>query len=202
MTEVEFAADLPPPPPWQNAEEVAAWANRMLVAIWNEEEYEFSQLRWETHPGIRIPRLSAADWERIAVDAAKDGDFRSLANLLEKQQTRETLTQAAWELIAERLTEGDPRVKFFTQEPKIKRKRGRRQMPADQRRALYPVHDAADLVPQVEFILGKAYPDQPGKQIRDRALYVIEHHTEGKVSVRMLANYLGRAKSDRRRTGP
>ena len=57
MTEVEFAADLPPPPPWKDDVAVAAWANRMLVAIWNEEEYEFSQLRWETHPGLRDTKI-------------------------------------------------------------------------------------------------------------------------------------------------
>ena len=187
IEEVEFAADLPPPPPWKDDVAVAAWTNRMLVAIWNEEEYEFSsQLRWDTHPGIRIPRLSAAERERIAVDnAVKGGDFRSLASLL---LDRQPLTQATLELIAKRLT------------GELKRKRGRRRMTADRRRAHYPVHDAADLVPQVELILGNAYPDQPG--IRDRALYVIEQHTAGKVTVRMLEHYLGRAKGNRRRAGP
>ena len=117
----------------------------------------------------------------------KDGDFRSLAKLL---VDRQPLTQSTLELIAKRLT------------GELKRKRGRRQMTTDQRRFQYPVHDAADLVPQVEHILGNAYPDQPGKQIRDRALYVIEQHTEGKVTVRMLEHYLDRAKGNRRRAGP
>jgi hypothetical protein len=103
---------------------------------------------------------------------------------------RQPLTQSTLELIAKRLT------------GELKRKRGRRQMTPDHRRALYPVHDAADLVPQVEFILGNAYPNHPGKQIRDRALYVIEQHTEGKVTVRMLEHYLDRAKGNRRRAGP
>ena len=196
IEEVEFPDDLPPPPPWKDVEAVAAWAYRMFAAIDNEEEYEFAQRRWDTHPGIPASEIHA-DMEGKAVERAKIGDFGPLAVLLHPdhlmnkrpigKSIREALSPATWSLIARKLATGLP-----------KRSKGGQPKTAEQRRAQTDTHDAAAEAERIEDILRNAYcPEQSNEQIRTTACIAVEQRTG--VEAGKLANYLERSLDDPRR---
>ena len=62
---------------------------------------------------------------------------------------------------------GDPM--YVREKPKPKRKRGRPQMTKDQRRQVFPVHDASDDAELIADILGRLYPTQTKDNILKRA---------------------------------
>ena len=59
-----------------------------------------------------------------------------------------------------------------------------------------PVHDATDEVLLIEQILSEHYPEQNNRQIRDRALQIVERRSG--ISQDILAGRLKRSKSDHR----
>jgi hypothetical protein len=71
-------------------------------------------------------------------------------------------------------------------------------MTAEERRAMNPVHDAADMVPEIADILRRFYPEQTPAQIHDRALSIAAG-MKGVKSAETVKLHLNRAKNDRRR---
>jgi hypothetical protein len=125
-----------------------------------------------------------------------------------------TLSSDNWDLIIEFL-EG----KRSFKSGKEKGRRGRPKMSPNERRAATPTHDAADFVPIIIKILCRMFPDQPAKNIRNRALIFAERigkvksHQQKKQKKQKkprelaeprepggtLANYYRRGPKDRRR---
>jgi len=76
-------------------------------------------------------------------------------------------------------------------------KPGRRKMTDDERRAINPIHDAADDVPFIKAILKNDWPNQTPEDIRDRALAITAKRH--RVKEETLARYLNSSKRHRRR---
>jgi len=180
------------PPDWTDEEAVVAWVNMIRDDQILEEEREFMELPWDTHPGIRKSDLFS-DIERKAVDQAQQGNVQPLAELLlplypfnryEAHKIRESLADSTWVMISERLCGK-------------KAKRGRPKKTTDERRAHNLVHDAADEVPIVRRILERGYPGQGSRQIYDLTLCIVaDRHN---LDQETLNKYLRRSKLDRRR---
>lgn len=77
---------------------------------------------------------------------------------------------------------------------------GRPPMTEQQRRARYPVHDAAALALKIEAWLRESYPDQPAGEIRDLAIEVAARRKG--VAEQTIINHLRRSKRDRHRISP
>jgi hypothetical protein len=184
---VEHPGDLSDLPQWRNKEKVADWANRTLEAVWHETDRQHSELydgRFDVPP-IVVGKPDVAARERTAVAAAAANDFGPLAALVLDQQARQKLSVKTWQIVAEKLT------------GKFKARRGAKKRSAEERRTKFDVHEAADLVPQVQHILSAAYPRQAAADIRDQALLAVERRTG--VPVRRLMAYLSKSKKDRHR---
>jgi hypothetical protein len=165
--------------------------------------------------------------EREVVAKAKEGDFFALANLLRQYPIHRkppewfkakldnatvkqieglelspellaaieaegneprtvTLTNEAWALIADRLI------------GKARASRGRpSRQTGKERRAVNPVHDAADAVPRIRSILKASYPGRRPGELQDRAIDLAAK-LHG-IKRKLLANYVKRPKGDRRR---
>lgn len=97
-----------------------------------------------------------------------------------------------------------------------RRKMGRPKMSEQERRAKYPVHDAAEIVPDIKAVLKNQYPDQNAKDINDRACKIAAEtvnlddndrwrpvlgsvRPRSKATAEKVMKYLSRPKRDRRR---
>jgi hypothetical protein len=111
--------------------------------------------------------------EREAIAKAREGDLSELAELVTVASWRARLPGEAWELICDflrgyRIVDGEGLVPWPPRRPE-----GRPRTSEDEKRfGSSPVHQAADLVPVIEAILRRHYPDQNTGQIRDRALTI------------------------------
>jgi hypothetical protein len=188
------------PPAWQHVSELVKFVTRAIDNFlnadndWDKLCAEYGLEKWPFHSEGRTGKLVIPTWvawvrerERKAVEMAEQGSFAALAELLEPQIFA-ALAASTRALIKEIVA-------------------GRRKRPAhkpklteSERRARYPIHDAADEVPAVERMLRAWYPQQDARQIHDRALLVIERRHELRAGA--LANYLKRSKRDRRRLSP
>jgi hypothetical protein len=134
-----------------------------------ERIQELSELGYQPLP-IHIDRDRV---EREAIAKAREGDLSELAELVRVASWRARLPGEAWELICDflrgyRFVEG----KLLDPWPP-RRTKGRPRMSEDEKRfTSSPVHQAAELVPAIEAILRRHYPDQETRQIRDRALTI------------------------------
>jgi hypothetical protein len=138
------------------------------------------------------------DWrtEKEAVEEAMRGDPEPLAHLLERYwglvkpvlptDRVDQLSVETRRLIVEHVRRGG-----------TKRKRGRPKKDALDRLWETPVHYAAAVVPIIEMILRRMYPNQSSEDIRDRALLFAADRAG--TSVETLDNYLKRKRTDRRR---
>jgi hypothetical protein len=93
---------------------------------------------------------------------------------------------STWNLVADLLT------------GRQKGKVGRPKMTREERRAINPIHDAAELVPVISKILRRLYPKQTTTDIRDRALKFAADFYGIKDS-ETLRNHRARSRKDRRR---
>jgi hypothetical protein len=191
-------------PQWVDEDAVTKLVKTALDDAEADAEYEFAMLRWDTHPGI--PGNELLDrMERDAVAAAERGEIRPLADLLRPEHPfnehplfggdpiRSKLSATTWTLVADFLTgERNPRT------GRLKGKPGRPKMTAEERRAMNPVHDAADMVPEIADILRRFYPEQTPAQIHGRALSIAAGMKRVK-SAETVKLHLNRAKNDRRR---
>jgi hypothetical protein len=193
----EFPKEIPPPPPWSEEVEVAAWAYRMLRAHDNEAEYEHARYYSGRHDIAGIPVSSIyGGVEREAVKRAEVGDFKPLAGLLHpdhpmnrhpigKKTLRESLTPETWSLITLKLVD------------LVDKGRGRPPETEEKRRATNPIHNAADEVQAIEDILRANYPEQSAEQIRTAACNAVAQQTG--IKANSLDNYLSRPPDDPRR---
>jgi hypothetical protein len=163
------------------------------------EQYEFDMLPWDTHPGIPASEMFD-DVERHAVEEATiRKNFAPLASLLRPEHPlnrysfvvggtvlRSHLSDETWTLVAERLC------------GRYKHGRGAPKMWAEKRRATYPAHDAADMVPAIRDTLRRWFPQQSASDIRDRAL-AIAAYLKGIKQGQTLKNLRARGKNNRRR---
>jgi hypothetical protein len=193
-----------PVPQWMDEDAVTKLVEKELDDAESNAEYKFAMLPWDTHPGISGNELLHG-MERDAVAAAERGDIGPLADLLRPEHPlnehplfggnpiRSHFSAMTWTLVADFLTgERNPRT------GRLKGKPGRSKMTAEERRAMNPVHDAADMVPVIADILLLHYPEQTPAQIRDRALSIAAG-MKGVKSAETVNFHLNRAKNDRRR---
>lgn len=186
-------------PRWADEDEVF-WFVENQLAFYGE--YEFAMLPWETYPDTPADELPHRMVQE-AMAAAKQNKFGPLTELLRpehpmigpawfKPSIRDQLPPEAWRLICDRLS--GKRVK--------KGKKGRPKMTSDERRALNPVHDAADMVPEIEDILRRHYRDQADVDVKDRARAFAERLAgidDPESAGSKVGNYLRSSKRDRRR---
>jgi|RhiMetdeSRZDD1v2_1073273.scaffolds.fasta_scaffold35305_6 hypothetical protein len=181
-------------PPWRNEDAVAKLAIHELKDAALELEYQFAMLPWETHPGVAAFEVFDGI-EREALAEVERGNLKPLAALLHPHHPMNkypiygrtlisALSPSTWELISDLLV------------GRRKRNRGRPRKTEEQRRAMNPVHDATDEVLLIEQILSEHYPEQNNRQIRDRALQIVERRSG--ISQDILAGRLKRSKSDHR----
>lgn len=148
---------------------------------------------------------SAIEGEEAAVAAALRGDLSLLVNMLAPYpyppgaDPRELvnskikyLSHATWAIVCQFLT-GERNLKTG----RMKGEPGRPRMSGDQRRAINPVHVAADEVPVVAAVLKKAYPDRPEPVIARRAAEVAARRNGARVET--LVKHLSRSQRDPRR---
>ena len=136
-----------------------------------------------TGPKLPSPRVRTdaemAEAERVAVDAAQEGNFELLAALIKPYLIRTggkldlvnnpavaKLKPDTWSTV-EMILLGDPMI--VREKPKPKRKRGGQKKTEEQRRLIYPVHDAADDGKFIAEILRHLYPTQTKDNIWRRA---------------------------------
>jgi hypothetical protein len=137
------------------------------------------------------------DLVQQAIAGARQGDQRQLRALLSPdlywnkgdQPLRNRIPDEGWRLLSE------PPVK-------PKRRPGRRKQTEHQRRAKNPVHDAADRVAAIEGVLQDLFPEQPRKDVFDRACAFAERLAgmDNPASAgTKVKNYLNSSRTDRRR---
>jgi hypothetical protein len=141
------------------------------------------------------PRRPTLDWSN------EDAVFRQVQRELEADQLEQERQGA---LITMRLSDTFPDFKrpasldWWQRRVPVKRKRGRPPMTPVQRRAKNPVHDAANLVPQIKATLRQAFPD---RDINDRAYAYAARlsgiNTPG--AVRLVRNYWLASSKQRRK---
>jgi hypothetical protein len=172
---------------------LAGWPFRQKIppkvaAAWLAEAIEANLVKLDLPRGHPI--------ESDAVDAAVEGgNYAPLAWLLNsrhplndlrmKPPLRTALAPSTYDLIADILSGRRERPKH------------RPRLTEFERRAINPIHDAADEVTVVRRMLRAWYPEQEPKQIYDRALSIVARRH--KVKSETLNFHLKRPKSDRRR---
>jgi hypothetical protein len=186
-------------PRWADGEKVFWFVENELAY---RAEYDFAMQPLDDYPDT-LPKKFERRVVQDAIAAAKQNKFGPLTELLRpehpmngpawfKPLIRDQLPPEAWRLICNRLS--GKRVK--------KGKKGRPKMTSDERRALNPVHDAADMVPEIEDILRRKYTDQDEQQIKNRAAAFAERLAgidDPESAGSRVRNYLNASKSDRRR---
>jgi hypothetical protein len=153
---------------WNDTAALAERVGKIISEANDEAEYEFYNLRWDTHPGIPMSEILDSI-EHDAVMAAEAGNFIPLGDLVERKNplfgdfksVDWDLKPATKALIAQRLR-GEHKVP-----------RGKPRQTADQRRANNPIHDAAAEVPLILNILRQHFPGRRG--YRDRAIDIAAH---------------------------
>jgi hypothetical protein len=139
--------------------------------------------------------------EEAAVAAALRGDLSLLVEMFAPYPGRpedtvnsaiKHVSPATWTIVCQFLT-GKRNLKtgHMRGEP------GRAKMSGDQRRAVNPVHRAADEVPVVAAVLKEAYPDKPKPVIAKRAAEVAAGRNGARVET--LVKHLSRSQRDPRR---
>jgi hypothetical protein len=172
-------------PKWSDDKAVAAWVGKVIDDAALDEEYEHSQLPWDTLPDIPASFIFE-DMERQAVEAAQGGNFRPLADMLERinplfKLAKWNLGPRAIALIARRLR-GEPIAK-----------RGRPKQTAERRQLNTRTHDAAAELKEIERILRQHYPSE--KKIKERATSIAA--TRAGIKHDTLVNYLKRPRRRR-----
>ena len=138
---------------------------------YEEAMEEFYRIEELSELGHRLRPMDPDIVEREAIAKARGGDLSELAELVAVASWRARLPGEAWELICDfvrgyRFVHG----KGFVPWPP-RRTPGRPRISEDEKRfTSSPVHQAAELVPAIEAILRRHYPDQETRQIWDRAL--------------------------------
>jgi hypothetical protein len=190
-------------PRWADADKVFILIEDELLEIERQDVLE-DELRMRTYPGTPFSHI-VQSMEQEAVAAARQGSFRKLAELLHpdhpfnnrrdgKPQLRNFLGPETWQLLVDRLLGKPIRKPAATGK---RTARGRPKMTADERRAMTPVHDAADALSEINDILRRHYPDQSESNIRDRAIAFVARNEQ--INDETLVNYVGRSRRDRRR---
>jgi hypothetical protein len=166
------------PPRFNNEEAVAAFIWKIIDEEDEDAEREFYALPWDTHPDIWASDLFRSA-ERKAIEAAHAGNFKPLADLVDRnpmlRRTRHLLSPEAWALLAARVAPR-PRARYKKGEPrppprpKVNRG-GRPRQTIDERMANTPVHQAAAEIKRVEEVLRRHYPTE--KKIRDLAITMV-----------------------------
>ena len=173
------------PPLWKDEEDVIKRVSEEIAEMHRLAYVEQATLKFPPATGPKLPgppvRTDAdiARAERVAEAAAWKGNFEPLAALIDPYLTRTggkldlvnnpavaKLKPDTWGTVAMILL-GDPM--FVREKPKPKRKRGGQKKTEEQRRLLYPVHDAADDGELIADILRQLYTDQTEKHILQRA---------------------------------
>jgi hypothetical protein len=190
------------PPNWKDQRALVDYVTQAINDLldvtndWDKLCAEYGLEKWPFYNESYVPRILTWDvLESEAVEAAEGGNYGPLAKLLDSTHPlnhpeinppiRASLAPSTYALIANILS-------------------GRRKKPAHrpklteiERRAINPIHGAADEVPKVERMLRAWYPEQTAKQIYDRALYVVS--CRHKMKSETLATHLRRSKGDHRR---
>jgi hypothetical protein len=190
--------DAPKLPRWKDETGLVAFVNQAIIDLLNDPEdiskYGLKQWPFEDR-GIGI-----VTWEMLeseAVDAAEGGNYAPLAKLFDpkhplnhpdiKPPICASLTPKTYALVFDILSGR-------------KKPAHRPKLTDIERRAINPIHDAADEVPVVERMLHTWYPDQTANEIYNRTLYVVAHRHQ--VRPETLAAHLKRSRGDRRRLRP
>ena len=177
-------------PQWSNEDAVCNLVEYELFLIGFEEEQRLLEAFPDGMPMSFFMRLPE-EVEREAVNSAKRRDFRLMSNLLrpssgEKKDrpTRRTFSQETWVLIADRLI------------GEVRPPRGRPKLTEEERRAMNPVHDAADAVEPIRCILANRYPERSKREILNRAIEIAQRLHGVRTD---FATHLRRPKRDKRR---
>jgi hypothetical protein len=175
---------LPRQPKWSDQKAVTVWVCDVMLAaaVDDAEKFFVSTAGRGASPSEILEGL-----EQVAVEAARQGSFGLLADMLE-QRTHPLCKAWNWkvgpeaiELIARRLR-GQPVAK-----------RGRPKQTAERRQLNTPVHSAAAELREIECILRQHYPN--AKRIRERAISIAA--TRAGIEHVALANYLKRPRRRR-----
>jgi hypothetical protein len=195
-----------PVPRWRDVE---ALTERVADEI-EELRSEVDRLAWTTTAGAHgddaskdlravfdlVMAEGSRGWpptsECAAVEAARRGDVKPLANLLRPvcgmglapdkvSPEIERFSLETWTLIADFLTgERNPKTGRMRGEP------GRPKMSTEERRARNRAHDAIDEIPVIRAILRRLYPEQDANQINDRAEEIAQRRKNIAVSLQNL----------------
>jgi len=187
-------------PPWADEDAVYKLVRADLEENALEEERQFYLERWDTYPD-RLADEVRNEIEQAAIDTWRRSNPNPLTDLLRPEHPlnrygwfgrpfRDQLSSESWSIICDRLL-GKPQGK-----------RGRPTMTDEERREHNPLHDAADMVPDIKAILLQHYPAQNAEQIRDRAHLFAEKLAgieDPDSAGSKLSEYLNRSKKDRAR---
>ena len=212
------------PPRWIEEKEVIKRVSEEIAEMHRLAYVEQATFRFPPVKGPKLPsspvRTDAemAEAERVAVAAARKGNFKPLAALIEPILTRTggkldlvnnpavaKLKPDTWGTVAMILL-GDPM--FVREKPKPKRKRGGQKKTEEQRRLINPMHDAAEDGELIADILRQLYPEQTEANILERAAKIAAPFevTESGLKDRRLRvdsdslfTHLRRPRKDRRR---
>lgn len=189
-------------PDWKDESELTNYVTRAIEDLldvskdWDKLCADYGLERWPFYNDDYVPRIQPWDMlESEAVEAAEGGNYGPLAELLDPKHPlnhpqinppiRVSLAASTYALIADILS-------------------GRRKKPAHrpklteiERRAINPIHEAADEVHAVQRMLRAWYPEQTAQQIYSRTLEIVA--CRHKVKSETLAAHLKRSKGDRRR---
>jgi hypothetical protein len=158
---------MPPKPPskllpWNNYDAVATWVGKAIDDAEADEEYDFATLRWDTHPPIQASEVFDS-LERDAIDSAKSGNMRPLADLIDSSPKNPLIR---W-LRSENLRVGPTAEAIVAGRLRGDRsKRGRPKQSIDERQANTRVHSAAAELKVIRRILDREYSNERHRQER------------------------------------
>lgn len=184
--------------PWADSDAIYKLVQAELEENALEEERQFYLERWDTYPGRPAGEVTG-EIEKQALDEWRRGNPTPLTDLLRPEHPlnrygwfgrpiRDQLSSEAWSIICNRLL-GKPL------------KRGRPKSTDEERRALNPVHDAADMVPAIEHILLQRYPEEVAL-VKDLARAFAERlvgKDDPESAGSKVSHHLNRSKKDRAR---
>jgi hypothetical protein len=176
---------VPVPPPWQDKAATAKLVAEKIQEIDDEEAREFHTYYMPQMANL-VVRWSKPTKERKALVTSERGDLSVLIDMINSEKVFSPA-------IRNRINE------FLTQKRSLRtgRIRGAQKKDEYTRRALNPIHNAADEVPLIKDILKELYPKQSTSRIRERALWIAVQRHGGRVTT--LAKHLDRPKKDPRR---
>jgi hypothetical protein len=131
------------------------------VSYWESRGWSFEEQRWVRPRSIR---KIVRGLEEIAVADAKAGDPTWLFQWFlspDRSEYRALVSKETWALILD--------CAMGTSKFLKKRKPGPRPMSDEERRARYPIHAAAALVPEIARILTEFFPSRTASEIEERA---------------------------------